>query len=288
MKTLILTIGLLGLASVVGCATSGSLKTIDIKEPITLRLQGKPGQTDLTEYHSHTQILASESGQPVKEKDEVVDFVVEEKVEKVEANGELLISASTIKKDGSVPLHDMAFPELGEKITYLFSPEGKVLRAGEFPRQSIYYIPPVPLPPEPVSPGDTWDMSHSWISLNTGLPMVIHVVAIFKRVVECGPYGGRCVDLELSGASEVLGAAPMPGSGFASEFWGRMLFSLDRGSVIWSEMRNREKMTAPQGQVDVLSCMSSTLLGPSTSAKAWRPDGQKSTTCTPQLGPVRI
>ena len=45
------------------------------------------------------------------------------------------------------------------------------------------------------------------------------------------------------------------GSRFGSRLWGRLLFSLDRGDVIWSEMRSEEEMGVPGHHMKVRSCM---------------------------------
>lgn len=271
-------IWLVGFLSV-GCASGGGTKPIDNAGPVSLALKAEVGQEDVTRYYSHSRIKNFESVQLVRERDEMVEFRVREKVAKIDpGTGNLTIKVETVQKDGTVDLHDMAFPEKGEEIEYVMSRRGEVLRAGEYPPDSVFYVPPIPLPKEPVEIGDTWTLDHAWIGLKSAIPLGVHMVAILKDIRSCGK--GRCADVEVSGNVEVIGAAPQKAQ-FSSVLWGRMLMSVERGTVIWSEIRSREKMTIPNERTDVLSCMVAELESP----KDWRPRGV-SQTCTPSEAPV--
>jgi hypothetical protein len=221
--------------------------------PVTIVIKGGPGQQDITRYYSRSHITGYEGAQKVREKDEIVEFRVSEKVTRIDANKNLItVKAATISKDGTVDLHDLAFPEAGEEIEYTFTRQGEVVRAGDYPLDSVFYIPPVPLPKGPVEIGDTWTMDHGWVGMNSGIPLGVHLVSILKGIQSCGP--GRCADIEVSGHVEVAGMTKK-GTEFKSTIWGRMIVAVERGTVLWSEIRSREKMTLPDSRTEIQSCM---------------------------------
>lgn len=262
----------------IGCA-SGGTKSIGQAGPVSIALKAEVGQEDVTRYYSHSRVKSFEGAQLVRERDEMVEFRVRERVSNIEpGTGHLTIKTETIQKDGIVDLHDLAFPEKGEEIEYVMSRQGEVLRAGAYPPDTVFYVPPIPLPKGPVEIGDTWTLDHAWIGMKNEIPLGVHLVAILKDISECGK--GRCADIEVSGNVEVIGIAPQKAQ-FTSVLWGRMLIAVERGTVIWSEMRSREKMTVPNSRTDVLSCMVAELETP----KGWRPRSA-SQTCTPSEAPV--
>ena len=78
-------------------------------------------------------------------------------------------------------------------------------------------------------------------------------MGILKGFVPCE--GVWCADVEVSG--NVMIAIPQSENSarFDSRLWGRMLFSLTRGDVIWSELRSREEVIVPTERTLVESCM---------------------------------
>jgi len=244
---------------VVGCSTSS--KSVDVNGPVTLRLKGEQGQTDITRYYSHAKINAFAEDQKVKERDEIVDFSVSEKTKAVdEKNKRLTVVSSTIRKDGTVDLHDLAFPELNEEIEYVFDDLAKVFKAGPYPPESVFFVPPLPLPEEAVEVGSTWNMDHAWIGLKNGIPLQLQIIGILKGFGRCGSKD-RCADIEISGNVDVIGIKKAAVE-YRSEVWGRLLFSLDRGAVVWSEVRNKEMMRTPEESLEILACMASVLEEP--------------------------
>lgn len=263
--------------SSVGCAQGPRVKELSADAPVRLELKAAAGQEDVTKYYSHSRVVAQDEGQVVKEKDEVVLFAVKEKVTNVDdQKGRLAVQTTTIHKDGTVDLHDLAFPELNEEIVFEFSRRGQVFRAGGYPPESIFFVPPIPLPEGEVKVGDTWTLNHAWIGLKSGIPMGLQLVTIFKRLVQCGP--GRCADLEVSGDVQIAGAPALRGQ-FASQISGRMLFSIERGAVVWADVRSREVMAMQNGRVNVVSCMASALTEPSE----WRWTAIQELKCEPEF-----
>lgn len=252
-------LSLLFLLSLSACAHRMELPMVENPQTeIKLALKSEKGVEDITRYYSHSYIRDYEGPQLVRERDEIVDFRVLEKIMGVNKKGEITVLTSTTTKDGTVDLHDLAFPEKGEEIEYIFNRDGKVLKAGDLPPDSIFYVPPLALPKGPVKVGDTWALDHAWISLKNGIPLAVHLVAILKSIRQCGK--GLCADIELSGSVELVGLKKE--AIFNSSIWGRMLMSVEKGSVLWSEVRSRERMTLSGKGTDVLSCLVSGLEAP--------------------------
>ncbi|MCB0406572.1 MAG: hypothetical protein KDD34_00130 [Bdellovibrionales bacterium] len=237
---------------------SGShLKALEVTEPVTIQLKGAAGDIHQTRFYSHSYSKNFQSGQIVKEKDEIVDFTLEEKIARVNKAGNITLTATTKKKDGIVDLHELAFPEVDEVIEYLYTPQGKVLKAGDYPDWSIFYVPPMPLPSQPVSIGDTWELNDGWQSMNNGIPLTVNLVGIFKNLYACG--SDRCVDIEVSGdvsVAKVLEAQ----MDFVSEIQGRILFNIDKGAIEWSHIQSREDLRMAESQTTVASCLISQLI----------------------------
>jgi len=234
---------------------------IDKSAAFDLRLKGKHGETGLTDYHSSSSVEDFEGGQKVRDHQEILDFLVSTQVTEAREN-QFTVRTSTVEKDGSGSLHDYAFPEPGEQIDFIYSIEGKVLKADPFPKQSIFFLPPISLPPNEVKIGDTWTMDHTWVSSNDGLPLNLNMVTIFKDVIPCGPFG-RCAELEVSGQVEMANEKLQRLVDFDSKIWGRLWFSIDRGDVIWSEVRSQDVFKTKQTEMRVLSCMVSKMRSPS-------------------------
>ena len=257
MKTIILSL-VFGIA-LSGCATGGGGTSTGPKEgmpkAIPLEFKGKAGETTQTRYFSNAHILTFEDGQLVRDRTEGVDFTVSSHVSEVlPAQKILKFEVKTIAKDGTVDLHDLAFPELQEQIDYVIRSNGEVLQAGRLPPQSLFYVPAMPIPKGKVEVGDTWIMQHTWYSSKDGIPLSLEVVAILKGIVPCEGKG-VCADIEISGHVTLVAQPVAMGSRFNSRLWGRLLFSLDRGDVLWSDMRSSEEMGIKGNHMKVNSCM---------------------------------
>jgi hypothetical protein len=243
------------------CASTGGASRKDVKS-VTITLKGRDGETGETRYFSNAHILTYQDGQLLRDRLESVDFTVRTDVTKYDTDQKTIAySTRTVRKDGTVPLHDLAFPEINEQIDYVVRTDGQVLKAGQFGARSLFFVPSMPIPDQPVEVGDTWTMEHTWFSAKEGIPLKLDVVGILKDIVSCE--GGRtCADLEISGHVNLVAAPTAQGAHFESRLWGRMLFSIDRGDVIWSEMRSHEEMGVQSDRMVVSSCMiSETKLG---------------------------
>ena len=228
-------------------------------EEVKLRLSAEPGKSAETRYYSTSRILTYTDKQLVKDRTETVDFTVLNQFQKVdEKTGTLHFTSTTTRKDGMVPLHDLAFPEKDEVIDYVIKNTGEIIKAGRFPAQSIFFVPSVPIPDDPVKVGDTWTLEHVWRSSRDGVPLKLEIAAILKDLVTCEK-NKKCADIEISGHVNLVIPPDRARASFASRVWGRMLFSLERGDVLWTQTRSREEMVSAQDRITVNSCMVSEL-----------------------------
>ena len=233
--------------------------SVSIQQPIELKLKSSVGDIYQTQFFSHTHSKNYLEGQIIKKKDEIVEFELQEQTQRVDSEGRLFVESTTIKKDGVVDLNDLAFPELDEKIEYVYASGGEVLKAGSYPESSIFFVPPIPLPENKVAIGDTWALSKTWVSLKNGIPLQVQVVAILKGVLKCGDH--LCADIELSGDVSVIHLQQIDMQ-FQSDIYGRMLFNINKGVNIWSQIQSREDLKIQSQQTVVTGCMESRLKEP--------------------------
>ncbi|MGE0526700.1 MAG: hypothetical protein AB7G93_09000 [Bdellovibrionales bacterium] len=250
------------LAAIAGCLSlvhCSSLKKVgsapDLPPEVTIAFRAQNGAVTDTRYYSSSWTRGFTQDQIVRDRTEVVEFAVRSRVLAVDTSANTYrVNVRTIQKDGTVDLHALAFPELNEELEYVIRGDGAVLKAGNYPSQSIFFVPAMPVPHHPVRVGDTWTMKHSWLSAQGGIPLTLDVVGILKDIVSCD---GRsvCADVEVSGHVRIEGLQTKPGGQFENRVWGRMLFGLSRGDVIWSEMRSAEEIRSEGDRVVVNSCM---------------------------------
>lgn len=260
-----------------GCSSLKKSFSPASDQAVRIELKGKPGTSAETRYYSHANVKTYSDRQLLRDKQEIVDFTTVTKIKAYDpAEKVVSFSVRTVEKDGMVELHNLAFPEKFEEIDYMVRTSGVVMKAGEYPPQSLFFVPSLPVPAEEVRVGDTWTMEHTWYSSRDAIPLKLDVVGILKALVPCG--GKICADIEVSGGVRLVNAATASGAQFESRVWGRILYSPERGDIIWSEMRSQEEMSAGSDKFTVLSCMvSETKLGPKYKTKL---------ECAPALTPV--
>ncbi|MBX7231622.1 MAG: hypothetical protein K1X29_06005 [Bdellovibrionales bacterium] len=231
----------------------------------SLQLKGVEGNSSLTRYYSNSRVQDYELDQLVRFHEEIVDFKVSETVTRQLAEkNKFNVLTSTVSKEGTVDLHELAFPELGEEIEYTLDNRGLVFKAGDYPPESIFFVPQLPLPSSKVKVGDTWTFNHEWLSLKNGIPLVIELVTIFKNIYDCDLE--HCAELEISGDVRLMGVIQGK-SQFNGTVWGRVLMNVESGLVVWSEIRTQEKMIVEDHRTEVLSCLSSVIEKPQN--KKW-------------------
>lgn len=255
----------------------GELPTVKMKEPVFLRLKAEPKSTETVEYYHVSASRAFEEKELRHEKTETLSFTALAETTKTEklpppdaastegaAPLERFTQSITVtKKDGTVGLHDFAMPEVGERLEVVTDSRGKILKAGDWPTNSIFYVSPISLPEEAVSVGDTWTMQASWLSLEDMVPYELDMVSILKGFVKCG--NDTCADIEVNGNVGMQGALRQA-LVFRSEWRGRLLFALGAGTVAWSRVNSEELFAYDRVRRMVGSCLEAALREPGVSS----------------------
>lgn len=264
----------------IGCASAfkGSIQGT-VKGAVRLELKN-PTRVSYGAYRSlsRTQEYSTEGDQSqiVRDRNESVDFIIRTEPvvnplvmsRPVPVSDPVVLVLTTTDKSGSQNLNDYGFPELKESIEFHYTPGGQVLKAGEYSETSLFFIPPLPLPSEPVEVGDTWELKHQWISSSGGL-LELTAIGIFKGLQGCGSEAGpqgesdTCADIEISGSVSPVGLDNELVQ-VHSKLTGRILFAINRGEVVSSQMSSQEQVILPQMKLHSQSCMvSSEASGPS-------------------------
>lgn len=240
--------------SLMGCQSAQNSS----QEKFDLVLKGHPQKIEKIDWHTSISTKKTGEDQISRNKIESMDF--SSRVKTISANDKQINQEHVVthKDGGSLNLNDMAFPELGEKLKVSYSTKGEVLLAGDYSKDSIFYVPPISLPKKPVSVGDSWSMESEWIDSKSSIKMKMQLKSVLKRTVKCGKK--PCFDIEITGSVDIPQINEV--MKMQSEIWGRILFSQETGGVIWSEIRNREKLEFPQNEILVETCLESMLRKP--------------------------
>ncbi len=248
LKMLILFVSGLGLIS---C----SLSQKETNGPISLSLEGIPGHKDNYAIHSQTLVENVSTDKLLHQKIEIVEFDVATEISKIDKkNSTVAIDTKTTKKEGSLSLHDMAYPELDETIHFVFDSRGRVIQAGKHNPGTIFFVSPLPLPDKIVKVGDTWTYKTEWVTLESQMPMKLELVMVLKKAIKC--FGNEyCAEIEWSG-KVFPDQIKMP---IESKISGYSLYRPKTGSQIWTWSRNEETLELQGVKMKVSTCIQSIL-----------------------------
>lgn len=242
---------------------SGVLKTktpLDLTKPIRLQLVPELNHTEVTQYHSRAINRIYKSGVLQKKDADDLDFKVQTTIKKIEPmQNRFHVALESKDKSGDGDLHEFAIPEINEKLTLILNRYGEVLDSGEYPSTSIFSLPTVSLPKEAVKIGDSWKLDAKWVTDKQKIPLKIELVSIFKEVRPCEQ--DDCALIELSGEVQINGPKP-EGLDLHSEMRGYLLFSIDKGTVLWSHLRSDQEFQVGDIVNRFKSCLVSYLVEP--------------------------
>jgi hypothetical protein len=242
---------------------------VDITTPVEFHMAPPVGRIDVAHVTSRSLTKTRSNNQLLHEREENVDFSVKTEVKSIDAKtGDRTVLVETVRKDGPVDLYDVGYPEVGETLEYIYTTKALVKKAGHFPENSMFFLPPIALPKKAVSVGDTWKMDAQWVALRNGLPMSVEVISIFKAVYKCGVQH-QCAEVEISGEVKVPEGLTKSAA-LQSTLAGRLLFDLNSGAILWSDIRNVEKLAAGDDQMEIFSCTEALLEEPEQERWPWR------------------
>ncbi len=233
--------------------------------PVTLRLKAPVGRLEQVAYSHRATSNSFEDQQLRHHKEDSLDFVSQAETVKVSTGDAQGIQRftqvlSVLKKDGVADLHEFAMPDLGERLEVTADSLGHIVKSGDYPPNSIFYVSPMSLPEKPVSAGDTWTMQASWLSLEEMVPYQLDMVSILKGFWTCGK--DTCAEIEISGDVGFQGPLSQTLQ-FKSTWQGRIFFALEAGTVVWSRTDSEERLIADKVRRDVDSCLEAVLIEPS-------------------------
>lgn len=232
-----------------------TLSAAPVSTPVDLALKAQAGRIEKVRYAHRLISQAIDQGQINQETEDGLNFTAETKTTAADESS-MSQTVRVLEKSGKEKLQDFAMPELGETLQMLMTRKGKVLKAGSWPANSIYYVPPVSMPDEPVQVGDTWTMQSTWISQGDQIPYHLDMLSILKNFVQCGT--DVCADIEMSGSVTLTGDIQRV-MVFSSDWRGRMLFALGNGTVVWARVNTDEIFVYEKSQRRVRSCLESAL-----------------------------
>lgn len=262
------------LLALTACASKGSksvpkvefkpqmaaLESLRVDSPVELRLKADPSRIEKVNYFHRSRSRSFEDNQVRTQKDETLEFTSQAATVKVEPEKDRFTQVLTTEnKQGSGSLNDFAMPEIGEKLQVTANSQGKILKSGDYPENSIFYVSPISLPTGAVSVGDTWTMQANWLSLGEMVPYRLDMVSILKGFLKCGSH--RCAELEISGEVGLQGAIAQA-MAFKSVWRGRIYFDVDAGTVVWSRVDSEESFSSGNVRRDVDSCLEAVLVEP--------------------------
>lgn len=228
--------------------------------PFVLKLKPNAEHVEKIAYYHRSRSTSFEDIEVRNQKEESLEFVSSAGIAKVDAANDRFTQVISIeKKEGTANLHDFAMPEVGEKLELVADSRGRILRAGDYPQNSIFYVPPVSLPDGPVQIGDTWALQAQWLSLEEMVPYQLDMVSILRNVQPCGQH--KCADVEISGEVTLLGPLVQM-MAFKSLWKGSLTFDIDSGTVLWSRVDSEEQFMSGNVRRSVTSCLEAKLIEP--------------------------
>ena len=257
----------------IGTSKSALGKKLSLKKSIYLRLQPMQGRIDKTRHYSHSTVKTLKKGATEPEvKTEVVEFDISTElllVDRGKAHLHYLIS-TLMKKElkGSVDLSELGFPKDKKTLSAIYYPNGSVVKVEGKDKDGIYYVPPISLPLRKVKVGDSWQLNHAWLTAKDKLPLKLGLESTLVAVHEC-PINKKkmrtCAEINIAGSIDILGLNKDKLT-FKSEIKGKLIFAVEHGSVLWSEVQSRELLSGSDSKVDIQSCMTSVLYDPKVDA----------------------
>ncbi len=223
-------------------------------QSMNLRLKGKAGEVFFNRYRFKTVTQSHEEGGIENEKTQVSDFSVKTTIKDIKSKGQLLSDVETLDKDGATQMHDLAFPEVGEKIEFLLGSLGDVISVKGYPKESVFYVPSVSLSENQVKIGDTWEMRSSWVSESLGLPFQFLMVSVFKDIVPCKNMKAECALLEISGNVQMI-LPKKAKADFINDTRGEIMLAIDQGVIDSSLIYSQERFRGDGKTVKVSSCV---------------------------------
>jgi hypothetical protein len=246
------------------CAHTGNFSGsfIDSEGNIKLSVVPKVGRTEVTQYHSRAVSRVYKDSVLHKKSKDDLDFQVKTIIDSVDPMAKkIFMTVSSQNKSGEGDLHDFAIPEIGESLKLVVNDKAEILEAGQYPKDSIFYLPTIALPKDKVQIGDSWQIVVAWVTEKQKIPLKMELVSILKEIRPCDK--DHCALIELDG-EVALNAAKQSDLELKSIIRGFLYFSLEKGTVVWSHIRSDQEFRAADIENKFKSCLVSYVTAPET------------------------
>jgi hypothetical protein len=259
-----------------GCASRGvendirfrprapEMRPLTLSSPVELKLSSEMGRVEKIAYLHRSKSASFEGAEVRSRREDSLEFTSQAETLKIDPPAgdgvtRFTQAITVVHKDGTAALRDFAMPELGERLEVVTDSSGRIIKSGDWPQNSIFYVPTVSLPNGPVSIGDTWTMQASWLSLDEMVPYQLDLVSILKGFWECG--SDRCAEIELSGEVSMQGPINQLMT-FRGQWRGRMFFAMNAGTVVWSRVDSEERLVTDRLRRDEIGCLEASMVEP--------------------------
>jgi len=239
---------------------------------VDLKIKPEKGQKEVTTNCSHVVTETYEDKSVLHQRIEDLDFKVKTVTREILPNGNIVQDNETIQRDGPGSLRDLAYPELGEVLQVELSPKGQVQRAGNYPKDSIFYLPSIPLPDHAVREGEEWVSKNTWRAPNAPVSLLVELKLKAVGKKQCGEH--TCVNVLVSGEVHFPVTKEIKTT-FSHTITGRFLFDQEKGLVPWSEFASLEQVQGKEVQAVVHSKLRSELVEP----RGYRTPNREEPTC---------
>ncbi len=265
-KTVVLLVTSLGFMC--SCATISQLKDGQVlhgleesllKVPLFLHLKSVRGEVDRVFIYTEAINQHHINGRSPVLKKNITSFLVEIENLGVDTENHLNQRVHVLNKEGESDLHDYAYPRLGEVFNYQYKRNGEVLQVENFPRDSLFYVPAISLPKGKKGKGDTWALQRSWWDSKNNVQLNLDMVTILESFLECGE-GHICALLSIDGKVTIPSMVNSIESGFLGRLSGEILFSVEKGVVLVSNIKSEEALQIGDETIETHSCLKSVLI----------------------------
>ncbi len=223
--------------SVVILSCQSSVKSMDIEGPLLLQASSLQNSNSEYFYTTKSDVVVMDLGKKTRSYVDFAEFRIQRHTLHLGENGEMQFRVNTSHKKGNMSLNDMGYPEPNETLLEVIDSYGKPVVVKDYPIGSVFYLPRVSLPENPVNEGDKWSYRGRWISRDTGWPFEIEINSKLTSWADC--QGTLCAVIDFTARVILPEDFPLR-STIKSNIKGRLHYSPHSFDVLWGESESDE------------------------------------------------
>lgn len=218
-------------------ACQSTVKGVDMDGPLPLQASSLQNSNSEYFYSTKSDVVIMDQGKKTREYVDFAEFNIQRHTLHLSENGEMQFRVNTSNKKGNMSLKDMGFPEPNETLLEVIDSYGKPVVVKDYPMGSVFYLPRISLPENPVSAGDKWSYRGRWISMDTGWPFEIEINSRLVSWSDC--MGTLCAVIDFDARVILPEDFPLR-STIKSKIKGRLHYSPHSFDVLWGESESDE------------------------------------------------